>query len=379
MMSAEEEQGMLSVGRGMERLYDNDTSVLALFGWQAVQWPQRVALISGTEQWTYGELWERSLVLGRYLVMQGVGRDTRVGLCLERSREMVLGILGIWQAGGAYVPIDPGYPTERIEYLLQDTGSPLVLSRQAEGLAGRLEGRWRVVELDRDWEEILQAAGESDDTSPVANGIPATPIEADQLAYVIYTSGSTGQPKGVGIEQGALWNRLCWMQERYQLNEQDVLLQKTPFTFDVSVWELCWWILGGSRLVMLAPGEEKEPEAVISTVECEGVSILHFVPPMLGALLETVETKKSMAQLKSLRRIFTSGEALPPSIVRRYRELGVHAGLTNLYGPTEATIDVSYYDLDNRPEAEWERSVPIGRAVSNTGLYVLDGYGRLVP
>jgi amino acid adenylation domain-containing protein len=193
------------------------------------------------------------------------------------------------------------------------------------------------------------------------------------LAYVIFTSGSTGKPKGVMVEHRSLINRLHWMQHAYPIGESDVILQKTPFSFDVSVWELFWWALQGASLCMLVPGGERNPIAIVDAVRKHQVSVMHFVPSMLNVFLEYLDAKGADAvrRLASVRRVFASGEALTPSHVRKFNDLlGSKTGarLTNLYGPTEATVDVSYFDCPPHNDID---TVPIGRPIHNTRFYVI--------
>jgi amino acid adenylation domain-containing protein len=201
---------------------------------------------------------------------------------------------------------------------------------------------------------------------------PAVVARPRDLAYVIYTSGSTGKPKGVMIEHRSLVNRLHWMQHAYPIGERDVILQKTPYTFDVSVWELFWWALTGATLCFLMPGGERFPLAIVETVRKHRVSVVHFVPSMLNVFLEYLDGKRdSVRSLATLRRVFASGEALAPSHVRKFNDIvaaAAGARLTNLYGPTEATVDVSYFDC---PADDGVGVVPIGRPIHNTRFYVM--------
>ncbi|HEX4885769.1 MAG TPA: amino acid adenylation domain-containing protein, partial [Casimicrobiaceae bacterium] len=259
-----------------------------------------------------------------------------------------------------YLPVATDHPAERIDYMLRDGGVTLLLvhARTAGRFAG---GRVRVLDLD----DPGLVAG------PSANAPPAGGPR--DVAYVIYTSGSTGKPKGVMIEHRSVVNRLHWMQRRYPIGEGDVILQKTPYHFDVSVWELFWWALTGAKLCFLAPGGERFPLAIVDTVRRHGVTTMHFVPSMLSVFLEYLEGREAIvdAHLRSVRRVFASGEALAPSHVRRFNALwGSRTGarMTNLYGPTEATVDVTYFDC---PAGGAIECVPIGRPIDNTKLYVL--------
>ncbi|MEQ9628430.1 MAG: amino acid adenylation domain-containing protein, partial [Roseitalea porphyridii] len=282
--------------------------------------------------------------------------------CIDRSLEMVVGILGILKAGGAYVPIDPSYPRERIDFMLGDTSCGVVLT--GESSLGSLVGYGgATVVLDRDWAPIGGLSG-----SPLDGG----PAPGD-LMYVIYTSGSTGRPKGVMNQHDGVLNRLLWAQDRFGLWDGDAVLQKTTYCFDVSVWELIWPLVAGARMVLLEDGGEKDVALLRRTVEERGVTLMHFVPSMLEVFLEGLE----VGSLKGLCKVLCSGEALKPHHVSGFREALPHVELHNLYGPTEAAIDVTCWSA---PEA-WpaSRPVPIGRPVANTWVYILDGRGRLCP
>jgi len=308
---------------------------------------------------SYAQLNERVNSLAHRLRQEGVRPGDVVGLLTERSFAMILGVLGILKAGGAYLPLAPSYPQDRLDYMLQNSGAKLVLGHRRT--AGRVAFAGRSLDL----EDPELYCGPS--------GNPARVNSPDDLAYIIYTSGSTGRPKGVMIEQHSVVNRLDWMQRAYPLVEGDVILQKTPYAFDVSVWELLWWALEGAKLCLLAPGGEANPLALVGAIKRAQVSVLHFVPSMLSVFLEYLEGKdaRALAGLASLKRVFASGEALTPSHVRKFNAvLGAATGarLINLYGPTEATVDVSYFNCPAQGELE---CVPIGRAIDNMKLYVL--------
>jgi len=278
---------------------------------------------------------------------------------VERSFAMIIGIFGIIKAGGAYLPVAPDLPRDRIDYMLKDGGVRILLvhARTADRFA------FRGLTINLDGLDIYRGS--------TAN--PAILNKPQDLAYVIYTSGSTGKPKGVMIEHRSLVNRLHWMQQAYSIDESDVILQKTPYYFDVSVWELFWWALQGASLCFLAPGGEKHPLAIVETIKKHQVTVMHFVPSMLNVFLDYLDGKGAsvLSSLASVRRVFASGESLAPSHVRKFNDIWggkTGARLTNLYGPTEATVDVSYFDcpVDNNFE-----TIPIGRPIHNTRLYVI--------
>ncbi|WP_225888940.1 non-ribosomal peptide synthase/polyketide synthase [Myxococcus xanthus] len=323
--------------------------------------PDVVALSFESNTLTYRELDRRANQLARYLRARGVGPDTRVALCVERSLEMVVGLLGVLKAGGAYVPLDPEYPRERLEYMLADAAAPVLLTQAR--LSERLprDGA-TVVCLDSEWDAVAREREERLDVT----------VEGSGLAYVLYTSGSTGRPKGAMNTHAAICNRLLWMQETYGLDASDRVLQKTPFSFDVSVWEFFWPLLAGARLVMARPGGHREPAYLTDTIARERITTLHFVPSMLRPFLEEAELAVSCA---SLRRVFCSGEALPPELRDRYFSC-LLAELHNLYGPTEAAVDVTAWACSREDRGH---VVPIGRPIANARMYVLDARLRPVP
>jgi amino acid adenylation domain-containing protein len=304
--------------------------------------------------------------LAHALRAHGVGPGQIVALMVERSFAMIVGILGIVKAGAAYLPLPPDNPPARSHYMLKDAGISVLLVHGRT--AGQLAFAGRIIDLD---------------DPDLYRGSAANPTilnRPQDLAYVIYTSGSTGKPKGVMIEHRALINRLHWMQQAYPIGEDDVILQKTPYSFDVSVWELFWWALQGARLCFLMPGGERNPLAIVDAISKHRVSVMHFVPSMLNVFLEYLGGKDAafMKGLDSIRQVFASGEALTPSHVRKFNAiLGSRTGarLANLYGPTEATVDVSYFDCPAHNDFE---SIPIGRPIHNIRLYVMKG-GRQVP
>ncbi|HEX7239303.1 MAG TPA: amino acid adenylation domain-containing protein, partial [Longimicrobiaceae bacterium] len=327
---------------------------------QAARTPDAVAVLFQDRTLTYAELEEGANRLAHHLRRLGVGPELRVGVCAERSAELVVALLAVLKAGGAYVPLDPSYPAERLAYLLEDSAPPVLLTQ--EHLLERLPAHAaQLLCLDRD-------AGRWAAESPRT---PALRLDPDHLAYVIYTSGSTGRPKGAMNAHRGIVNRLLWMQEEYGLTQDDVVLQKTPFSFDVSVWEFFWPLLAGARLVLAKPDGHRDPAYLRELIEREGVTTLHFVPPMLQAFLEAGEP----GRCGSVRRVMCSGEALPYELTERFREALPGAELHNLYGPTEAAVDVTYWAC----EARERRVVPIGRPVANTRVYVLDGAGGPVP
>ena len=325
---------------------------------QAARAPDAVALVFGHRSLAYGELNAKANALAHHLIGLGVKPDMPVGIAVERSVEMVVGLLAIMKAGGAYVPIDPEYPHERIAYMLEDSGVKLLLTQAHLMDALPATAHVRLLTLD-----ALDVPGRRDNPSVALNG--------DNLAYVIYTSGSTGRPKGAANRHRSLFNRLAWMQDAYSLGEADTVLQKTPFSFDVSVWEFFWPLMQGARLVVAPPGDHREPGKLVELIRRHEVTTIHFVPSMLQAFV----AHEGIEACTSLKRIVCSGEALPAEAQARVFERLPGAGLYNLYGPTEAAIDVTHWTC----QADGRNHVAIGRPISDTKTYVLDAGLNLVP
>ncbi|MGE5828866.1 MAG: amino acid adenylation domain-containing protein [Micromonosporaceae bacterium] len=309
---------------------------------------------------TLGELDRRANQLARYLVDRGVGPGVLVAVSAYRSVELVLAQLGVLKAGGAYVPVDPDYPPRRQEFLLADTDARLVLTQGA--VASRLPvDPDRSLRLDVDW--------------PLVAAYPSTPppttVTPADLAYVIYTSGSTGRPKGVMVPHRAIVNRLRWMQAVYPIDERDVLLQKTPFTFDVSVPEFFLPLMTGARMLLARPEGHRDNAYLAQLINDEGVTITHFVPSMLRQFL----TELGPTRMPSLRRVYCSGEALSGELRDAFYAV-CQASLHNLYGPTEAAVEVTFWDC---APSQRETMVPIGRPIANMRCRVLDEFGQPAP
>ncbi|EDT41451.1 amino acid adenylation domain protein [Burkholderia ambifaria MEX-5] len=359
MLSPAERGQQLVAWNATRTHYPNAHEALhQLFERQARRSPQAVALVHEGGQLSYDALNRRANQLAHYLRAQGIGTDSLVALCVHRSPEMVVALLGILKAGAAYVPLDPTHPRQRLAYMLADTATPLLLTQQ--NLLEHLgEPTLPVLCLDGA-AAVLDAQPQHD---------PNLLAHPDQLAYCIYTSGSTGQPKGAMNSHRAIVNRLLWMQAQYQLDADDTVLQKTPYTFDVSVWEFFWPLMTGARLAIARPDGHKDPRYLAQAMRQYHVTTAHFVPAMLQAFLA-----QSQEALPALRRVFASGEALPASVQRQFRQRYPQVALYNLYGPTEAAVDVSHWTC-----ADDGDSVPIGCPVANTQLYLLDAALQPVP
>ncbi|MFJ4952736.1 amino acid adenylation domain-containing protein [Streptomyces sp. NPDC088760] len=336
-----------------EAAFEDTVRLDELFSRQAAESPDATAVVGDGFRLTYAELDARANRLARTLRARGVGRQDLVAVLADRSPDMLVAIHAVLKAGGAYVPVDPGNPRDRIAYILDDSAARIVLTEPRHaGLVG----------------EGITALDLTDETNYAADDSALAPVGgARDLAYVIYTSGSTGNPKGVLIEHRSAVNRIAWMQKAYPITAADVILQKTPTSFDVSVWELFWWMFEGASVCLPEPGAERNPEALTAAIERHGVTTMHFVPSMLGAFLDFVDGSGEQARLATLRQVFASGEALTPHHARRFAEVLDSARLVNLYGPTEAAVDVTHY-----PCAGDETRVPIGRPIDNTRIVILD-------
>lgn len=336
----------------------NGKNLLNLFEDRVKKSPASLALKFGDMELSYGELDTLSTKLGAIVAEHGAGPNSLVGICMERSIEMVLAIYGILKAGAAYTPIDPDLPAERIHFLIDDTLSPIVLTHPY--LMDSLNSNTTLFPL------TVQALQEKPSLPRYAR--PA--IHPLDMAYMIYTSGSTGKPKGVINNHIAICNRLIWMQDAYALNPTDRVLQKTPFNFDVSVWEFFWPLQVGATLVIASPGLHKDPHALMKLISQEEITTLHFVPSMLSAFLD----QASDEHIHTIKRVFCSGEALPLSTQNRFFAKYPHTELHNLYGPTEAAVDVTFW-----PCAHDKTYVPIGRPIANIRIFVLDRHLNPAP
>jgi amino acid adenylation domain-containing protein len=356
----EQERQSLNNWNDTDRNYPQDATLVSLFETQVARSPDAIAVSYASEALSYAELNRRANRLAHYLQGRGVVADMPVGVCIERSTELVVALLGILKAGGAYVPLDPEYPALRLAHMLEDAAISTLLTHSS--LAGQLpENSADAIMIDHDWVSIER---NSDDNPALAAG-------PDNLAYLIFTSGSTGRPKGVMNEHHGICNRLLWMQDEYQLDSTDRVVQKTPFSFDVSVWEFFWPLTTGAQLVMARPGGHRDSTYLARLINEQAITTMHFVPSMLQVFLQD----PNAASVNSLKRVICSGEALPFELQARFFET-IDAELHNLYGPTEAAVDVSYWACEkNGPDT----IVPIGRPVANTQLHVVDQTGRAVP
>ncbi len=336
-----------------------------LFERQVEETPDAVAVQCEAATFSYRELNERANRLAHHLRAFGVGPDERVAICAHRNSHMVVGLLAVLKAGGAYVPLDPSYPRERLNCMIRDARPSALLAESHSRACLDAPVELPVMELDAQcppWGA----------RSPDNLGNLAARLTSECLAYVIYTSGSTGQPKGAMNEHRGIVNRLLWMQEVYRLHSRDAVLQKTPFSFDVSVWEFFWPLIAGARLVMARPEGHKDPSYLAETIRRHGITTVHFVPSMLQTFLDSGRA----GECGSLSRVICSGEALSGQIVRRFKECLPHCSLQNLYGPTEAAVDVTAWSCDGENPPD---NIPIGKPIANTSVYVLDRNGNPTP
>lgn len=340
------------------------TTLSALVADQARKTPDAPALADAHWQFSYREMRQQVVALAQLLRQRGVKPGDSVAVALPRSVFLTLALHGIVEAGAAWLPLDTGYPDDRLRMMLEDARPSLLIT--SEDQLARFSD---IPGLESLCYQQPLAAG---DDAPLALSKP------DHTAYIIFTSGSTGRPKGVMVGQTAIVNRLLWMQDRYPLSADDVVAQKTPCSFDVSVWEFWWPFIAGAQLVMAEPEAHRDPQAMQQFFARYGVTTTHFVPSMLAAFVASLDAD-SVAACRTLRRVFCSGEALPTELCREWERL-TGAPLHNLYGPTEAAVDVSWYPACG-PElaAVTGSSVPIGWPVWNTGLRILDAAMRPVP
>ncbi|NOQ28304.1 MAG: amino acid adenylation domain-containing protein, partial [Bacteroidales bacterium] len=357
ILSKDEKHQLLYEFNNTKTDYPKDKTIYQLFEEQVAKTPDNIAVFTKDRSVNYRELHLMAEKLAKILRSNGVSSGSVVSLMLDRSIEMIIGLMGILRAGCCYLPIIPSMPKLRLDYVLEDSESPLILTQTK--YEDKLTG---VKSINLEELETLLCSPEN---LPEQNN-------PNNLAYIIYTSGTTGNPKGVMIENHSVLNRIKWMQKNYPISTGDIILQKTPYTFDVSVWELFWWCFEGASVYMLEPEGEKDPQLISKTIEEKKINVMHFVPSMLEAYLKVMEPESRNINLGSMKYVFSSGEALRPSQVHSFYQLftdKVNTKLVNLYGPTEATVDVSCFDCLRDVDY---KTIPIGKPIDNTELYILD-------
>ncbi|NCQ83110.1 MAG: amino acid adenylation domain-containing protein [Microcystis aeruginosa W13-18] len=360
MLTEVEQQQLLFEWNNTQAEYPLDKCIHQLLEKQVERTPHAVAVVFEGQQLTYNELNCRANQLAHYLQSLGVKPDTLVGICVERSLEMIVGLLGILKASGAYVPLDPDYPIERIIFMLEDAAVKVLLTQQK--LINKLpEHQAQLICLDADWELISQFSQDN----------PITDVQATNLAYVIYTSGSTGQPKGVMLSHSNLSNHMFWMQETFPLTKTDRVLQKTPFSFDASVWEFYAPLLVGGQLLIAQPGGHTDSDYLLKTIAQQQVTTVQLVPSLLQMLLE----QGGIENCQLLKRVFCGGEILPVALQEKLLSQ-LNVNLCNLYGPTECCIDVTFWNCQREM---YGQRIPIGRPISNTQIYILDSNLQSLP
>ncbi|GAA1284274.1 amino acid adenylation domain-containing protein [Saccharothrix xinjiangensis] len=354
---ADETTAQLAAWNDTARDFPADVGVHELVRRQAADHGARVAVTFGDTTLTYAELDAAAADLALRLAGAGVRPGDVVAIALPPSDHRVVAVLGVLHAGAAYLPLDPELPAQRLEFLLVDAGAAALITDTAtrESAVGAYDGP--VVPVDRPSPDVATA-------EPIA--FPGSAL----AAYVIYTSGSTGRPKGVAVDHRSLVNRLLWMRDQYEVGPDDVVLHKTSFGFDVSVWEQLLPLISGARLVVVPHETRRDAAALVRLVRAESVTVLHFVPSLLPAFLDV----EGVEQARALRVAISSGEALPKPVAVDFTRRLPRCALHNLYGPTEATIDVTHWPVDGEDERPF---VPIGTPIDNTRVYVLDD--RLSP
>ncbi|WP_233281958.1 amino acid adenylation domain-containing protein [Pseudomonas mangiferae] len=353
------ERELIASWNATDHPYPLDITLARLIETQVQRSPDAIAIRFENRALSFDALNRKANRLAHYLRELGIGPDCLVGVQMERSPELVVALLGILKAGGTYLPLDPAYPAERLALILDDASVTVVLTQE----------RFRQRLSDFDGEVLCLDSSDGQDLSAHEND-PVPLAGPDHLAYVIYTSGSTGRPKGCMVPHRAICNRLLWMQRHYAIGGEDRILQKTPFTFDVSVWELFLPLLSGACLVMARPEGHKDTQYLVQTIQAERVTVCHFVPSMLRFFLKHPE----VSACGTLRKVFVSGEALTHDLLLHFRQR-LTAELHNLYGPTEAAVDVTCWRAEPRPDGV----VPIGRPIDNLQIHILDEQARPVP
>ena len=340
--------------------YPREKTILSLIEERLAKNPGKTIVTFQNRELSYSDLNQKAEQLARRLIENGASKGDIIGILAERSLEMIVGIFGILKMGAAYLPLNPEHPEERLAFMVEDADVTILVKQENDSYS-LVERNRKVIQLNLEEEKngYRQIENFSCRVSP------------EDTAYVIYTSGSTGQPKGVCCNHRGLLNRLWWMQKEYNIGENDRILQKTPFDFDVSIWELLLPLLSGAKLVFAEPGAHRDPQGLINAIKAEEITIIHFVPSMFQLFL----ANEAVGQCTSLKRVFCSGETLSRKLEKEFFQK-LNANLSNLYGPTEASIDVTYWNCKRDSQLDF---VPIGKPIQNTQLYVLNQWQMPVP
>lgn len=363
LLSNEEEQQILNTFNDTEISYSTNFTLHQIFEEKVKRHPEKVALIYSDQQLTYQELNEKANQLAHYLQEKGVTTDSIIAIACDRSIEMVISIMAVLKAGGAYLPIDISFSKNRFNYILHDSKAMLLLSNVS------------TIMKEVDWKgEFVMLTDEESFSNYKSTDLTSISNPSD-LAYIIYTSGSTGEPKGTMIEHASVVNILYAMQERYPLVEEDAYLFKTAYSFDVSVTELFGWFFGSGKLVILENGDEKDPKRMLQTIQQHGVTHINFVPSMLYVFLNVLSVKEILA-IGKVKYMLVAGESVKPEMIRSFVALKTDIRLENIYGPTESTIYATSYPLTELGE---KSIIPIGKPLPNIKAYILNKDGQLQP
>jgi amino acid adenylation domain-containing protein len=334
---------------------------------QTKRTPHQIALTFKGKDFSYKELNDAANALANILLKKGISIEDNVIVHLEKGIDLMVSIFAILKSGGVYIPLSSKYPQERINYIVDESKPKLIITTE------QLLNQYNYGDCETFTIDNFLGSYQSFNTKS-----PDVQISSKNLAYIIYTSGTSGNPKGVLIEHHSVLNRIGWMQKEFPITEEDVLLQKTSITFDVSIWELFWWTFVGARLVLLPEGDEKKPDQIINCIKLHNVSIIHFVPSMFNVFVDVLKKNETTQEINSLRWIFCSGEELKATSVTKFYET-IHKNsnttIVNLYGPTEATVDVTYHTCIRMPYDV----IPIGKPIDNTEIYIIDKHKNVLP
>ncbi|NBD17978.1 MAG: amino acid adenylation domain-containing protein [Cyanobacteria bacterium] len=363
LLTSAERHQLLVAWNHTEVNYPQNQCIHQLFEEQVEQTPSAIALVLEGQHLTYRELNARANQLAHYLQQLGVGPEGLIGICLERSVELIVAMLGILKTGAAYLPLDPSYPQQHLDLILDDANVSILLTQQTLLQTVSQNTTTKMIDWDKDWQTIAQ--------NSVHN--PINTHQDTHLAYIIYTSGSTGRPKGVMVTHKALCNHMHWMRDQFGFQEKDCILQKTPFNFDASVWEFYAPLMTGARLVLAQPKKHQDSTYLIHLIQQEEVNIIQFVPSQLRVLSENSE----LPNCHSLKLVFSGGEPLTTELKAKILN-SLNVSFYNLYGPTETTIDTTAYHCQGQSNDD-QGLEPIGRPISNVTLYLLDTNLKPVP